>query len=74
MLMNKQDLRAQALALPPVERAALIEDLLSSFAPESREEIDAAWAVEAEERLRVHDEGHERTLSLDESKNRIGGL
>lgn len=47
----------EALELPPVERAELIENLLSSFEFQSRKFIDALWAQEAEERIDAFDRG-----------------
>jgi len=50
MTMSTEQLRKDALALPPAERAALAEELLSSLdRPDPR--IDALWAQEAEDRL-----------------------
>ncbi|MCR4291317.1 MAG: addiction module protein [Candidatus Kuenenia sp.] len=51
--MSKQEKRilADALELPPVERAELVEQLLSSFEFPSREKVDALWAKEAESRI-----------------------
>jgi len=46
-----------ALGLPPVERAALVEEILASFDFPSREEIDSLWAKEAEDRIDAHDRG-----------------
>jgi putative addiction module component (TIGR02574 family) len=37
--------------VPPVERAELVENLLSSFEFESRKSIDTLWAQEAEDRI-----------------------
>lgn len=42
---------AEALKLPPVQRAELVENLLTSFEFQSRERIDALWAEEAEDRI-----------------------
>jgi len=47
----------EALLLPPTERAALVEELLSSFDFPSREEVDAFWAKEAEERIDAYERG-----------------
>ena len=47
----------EALLLPPTERAALVEELLSSFDFPSREEVDALWAKEAEERIDAYERG-----------------
>jgi putative addiction module component (TIGR02574 family) len=45
-----------ALALPPIERAILVQELLSSL-DRPDPEIDAAWAVEAESRIEAYDAG-----------------
>ena len=47
----------QALELPPVERAELVEQLLSSFEFPSRSRIDSLWAKEAEDRIDAYDRG-----------------
>ena len=46
-----------ALSLPPDIRASLAEKLLDSLGQKKREEIDAAWAKEAEDRLKAFEEG-----------------
>ena len=48
---------SEALKLPPVERAELVENLLSSFEFASREKIDALWAQESESRIDAFDRG-----------------
>ena len=47
----------EALALPPAERAELMERLLASFEASDRDRIDALWAEEAEDRIDAHDRG-----------------
>jgi putative addiction module component (TIGR02574 family) len=56
-MSNQETLLEEALKLPPVERAELIERLLSSFEFRSRKEIDALWAEEAEDRIDAFDRG-----------------
>ena len=46
-----------AVGLPPVERAELVEGILSSFDFPSRADIDAAWAREAEDRIDAYERG-----------------
>jgi putative addiction module component (TIGR02574 family) len=46
-----------ALDLPPVDRAELVEQILASFEFPARADIDAAWAREAEERLDAFERG-----------------
>lgn len=61
----------EALALPPLERAGLIEELLSSFDRESRASVDRVWAIEAERRIDAFDAGETTAISLSESRSRI---
>jgi putative addiction module component (TIGR02574 family) len=51
MPKRAEHILAEALELPPVERAELIENILSSFEFGSRNAIDALWAQEAEDRI-----------------------
>jgi putative addiction module component (TIGR02574 family) len=53
---------AEALKLPPVERAELVESLLTSFEFESRKKIDALWAKEAEDRIDAFERGEMPTI------------
>ena len=46
-----------ALRLPPVDRAGMIEELLSSFDITARQRIDKAWAEEVESRIAAYDQG-----------------
>ena len=43
--------------MPPVERAELVEQILSSFDFPSRDAIDALWVKEAEDRIDAYDQG-----------------
>jgi len=56
----------EALGLSPVERAELVEQILSSFDFACRDEIDALWAREAEDRIDAHDGGRIRSTPADE--------
>ena len=57
--MTEQSKRVleQALALPAIERATLVEELLSSFDFPVRQEIDKLWAHEAEDRIDAYERG-----------------
>jgi len=57
MSKHGERILAEALKLPPVERAELVENLLSSFEFHSRENIDALWAQEAENRIDAFERG-----------------
>jgi putative addiction module component (TIGR02574 family) len=51
MPKHAESVLAEALELPPMERAELVESLLSSFEFQSRKFIDKLWAQEAEDRI-----------------------
>lgn len=57
MTKAAQAVMDEALALPPVDRASLIEGLISSFDPVGRQAIDRAWATEAESRIDAYESG-----------------
>ncbi len=61
----KNELLAEALNLPPIERAQLIEDLLSSFEFPDRERLDRLWAAEAEERINAYERGELTATPLE---------
>jgi putative addiction module component (TIGR02574 family) len=65
MTKSAQCLMDEALALPPVDRASIIEGLISSFDPRGRVAIDKAWAKEAEARIDAHDKGLLQSRPLD---------
>ncbi len=62
----------EALSLPPDERAEIAERLLSSLDPPSREEIDALWGIEAEERLDAFDGGHIKAVPAKQVFDQVG--
>ena len=57
MPKHGKQILAEALKLPPVERAELVENLLTSFEFQSRETIDALWVQEAEDRVDAFERG-----------------
>lgn len=61
----------EALALPPIERASLIEELLSSFDFPARQEIDVLWAAEAEDRIDAYERGELHSTPAEEVFARI---
>jgi putative addiction module component (TIGR02574 family) len=76
MPKHGKQILAEALRLPPVERAELAEDLLSSFEFQSRTAIDALWAQEAEDRIDAFERGEMSTIPAKEvfaeiEKNRL---
>lgn len=62
---SKKELLNEALTLPPIERAELIEELLASFDFPERERIDRLWALEAEERIDAYERGEETSIPLE---------
>ncbi|MCE5279107.1 MAG: addiction module protein [Planctomycetaceae bacterium] len=69
--MTAQEIKERALRLPPTERAALIDALMSSFDRPNAEEIDAAWAEEAEKRLDEMDSGQVKGIPAEEVFRKI---
>lgn len=67
MTGTMQTLFTEALALPPVERAALIEELLASFDSQTRAGIDTLWAAESEDRLDAYDRGELGAKTLEDA-------
>ncbi len=57
MTTHAQQVLEEAVGLPPIERAELVEGILSSFDFPSRADIDAAWAREAEDRIDAYERG-----------------
>lgn len=57
MPKQAEHILAEALELPPLERAELVENILSSFEFQSGKTIDALWAQEAEDRIDAFERG-----------------
>jgi putative addiction module component (TIGR02574 family) len=66
MSEHGEQILAEALKLPPVERAELVENLLASFEFHSRKTIDALWAQEAENRIDAFEHGEITAISAKE--------
>ena len=66
MTKHAEHILAEALELPPVERAELVENLLSSFEFRSRKAIDALWAREAEDRIDAFDRGEIAAIPVED--------
>ena len=62
MLGTLEEILSAALELPPERRATLADRLLTSLDGLSQKEIEAAWAEEAERRMREIDEGKVETI------------
>ena len=63
MSPQAREVLADALKLSPMERAELVEQLLTSFEFPDREKIDQLWATEVEERISAYDRGEIGTCS-----------
>ena len=55
-----------ALALPPIERAELIEELFFSFDQSHRKRLDQLWAAEAESRINAFEHGDFAAIPADD--------
>lgn len=68
-----QQVLADAIHLPPMERAELVERILSSFDFPFRGEIDSLWAKESEDRIAAYDRGEIRSIPARQVFERING-
>jgi len=64
-MYNKDDILAEAMNLPPIERAQLVEELLSSFDLPERERLDGLWGAECESRIVGYDSGELAATPLE---------
>lgn len=71
MSKHRKQILTEALKLPPMERAELVENLLSSFEFPSRKTIDDLWAQEAENRIDAYERGEITTISAKEVFEKI---
>jgi len=69
--MDPKRLFAEALQLPPEERAALAGELIQSLDPEVDDDAEAAWSVEIRRRLERLDAGLATTVPWAEARRRI---
>ena len=65
---------SDALALPPVERASLVDALVASFDFPARAENDAAWAAEVEDRIDAYEKGELTSIPVEAVFERINGM
>lgn len=54
---TKLQVLSDALTLPPIERAELIEELFFSFDTTDRSRLDQLWVAEAESRIDAYEQG-----------------
>ena len=66
MTISKEKLFNEAVNLSPMDKAKLVELVLSSFSYQGGKEIDAAWVVEAEDRLKALKNGEMEKISMED--------
>jgi len=71
MSNQAEHILAEALNLPPMERAEIVEKLLSSFEFSSRKAIDDLWAQEAEGRIDAYERGETGAVPAGEVFEKI---
>ncbi len=71
MSREGKQILAEALNLPPIERAEIVEKLLSSFEFPSRKTIDELWAQEAESRIDAYERGEITAIPAKEVFEKI---
>jgi putative addiction module component (TIGR02574 family) len=71
MSTSSEHILKEALALPPQERAELVEQLLATFQSPPNPRIDELWAREAEDRLDAYDRGELKAIPAEEVFSRI---
>jgi len=65
MTLQAKELMALVTTLPPAERIALVEEILSSLdQPDTA--MDRLWAKESEDRLAAYRRGEIKAVELDE--------
>lgn len=71
MTTATQQVLDDAIHLPPVERAELVEQIFLSFDFLSRNENDALWSKEAEDRIDAYDKGKIKSTPASQVFERI---
>ncbi len=64
--MKMKEILSEALELPPIERASLVEQIILSFQLPDRDLIDQLWANEAEDRIKAYDQNKIKAINADE--------
>ena len=71
MPMTKDQILAEAMVLPPADRQALADDLLSSMSEADCDALDAAWLAEARELDAAFARGENDASPVEEALSRI---
>lgn len=74
MTSQTKQILKEVLSLAPIERAELIESMFRSFNYSSRNNVDALWAKEAEERIDAFEEGKLKSVSVRKVLQKIDKL
>jgi putative addiction module component (TIGR02574 family) len=64
-MSTAKDILKEAILLEPVEKAKLVDQLITSL-DKPDEELDKLWAEEAESRLTAYKQGKLKTVSVEE--------
>ncbi len=70
-ISQKNEIISFLLELPPLEKADLIDKLLSSFSSNNEKEIESLWAEESENRLSNYFQKNIKATPMDLVFNRI---
>lgn len=62
---TKLQVLSDALTLPPIERAELIEELFFSFDTTNRSHIDQLWVAEVENRIDAYERGEFTAIPVE---------
>ena len=68
---SAEDLIKEALSLPENSRAKIAERLIASLHGEPSREVDEAWHLEMESRIRQIDSGEVQCIPWEEIRNRL---
>lgn len=69
-MTRTEQLVADALALPPLERALLVDRVLDSL-DKADPKVDAAWSSECEARIDAYERGELRAVPLHDALARF---
>jgi len=69
--MDSAILAKEALKLPPLERAQIIDALWNSLDPAEQDTIDRAWLLESQDRLAAFRAGELKAINGEEALRAI---
>ncbi len=64
--MGIKKILAEALELPPIERASLVEKIILSFNIPDRDLIDQLWANEVEDRINAFESNKIKAIDAED--------